>query len=651
MRNFLLSTVLLFIFNLTFAQSGKDVLLTVAGTPVTTSEFKRVYNKNLNLVKDESQKSVDGYLDLFIDYKLKVAEAYDQKMHEDPTYIKEFNKYRDQLSRNYIYETKVTNELTREAYERSLEEINASHILVRADYEDTPQDTLKAYNKIKMVYDKAKAGEDFEVLAKTYSEEPNIEKSEGNLGFFTVFGMLYPFETMAYNTEEGEVSEIVRTQFGYHIIKVNERRKRVGQISVAHIMISDNGSDRTFDPKERIDELRALIMQGESFESLAKQYSDDKNSGLKGGKLQNFRRGDLRAPEFENAAYALEKPGDISQPVKTKFGWHIIKLLEKLPLTTFEEEKAGIEEKVKTGDRSKKVVSALNDKIKEKFNYKKVNDYMPFFDTYVTDDIVKHKWVYDTIPEAQDKVIFTIGNRKVTYNDFAIFLNNRQRGSSIYKIKKNVLGQYYDEFETEQLKNYFKDNLELENDEYAATIDEYRSGLLIFDVMNKNIWQRAKTDSIGLQKFYETVKDNYQWKERVDAVIVSTSNKEIAEKAQNLLKEGKTQEELKEILNVNDKVNIIVSEGLFEIGQRELPKDFEIKEGVSKIYTKDDGYCVIKTTTLLPGRVRSLDEVKGKVMSDYQNYLEKKWMEELRRKYTVEINKKALKKVKKELNS
>jgi peptidyl-prolyl cis-trans isomerase SurA len=276
---------------------------------------------------------------------------------------------------------------------------------------------------------------------------------------------------------------------------------------------------------------------------------------------------------------------------------------------------------------------------------------MPFFDTYVTDDIVKHKWVYDTIPEAQDKVIFTIGNRKVTYNDFAIFLNNRQRGSSIYKIKKNVLGQYYDEFETEQLKNYFKDNLELENDEYAATIDEYRSGLLIFDVMNKNIWQRAKTDSIGLQKFYETVKDNYQWKERVDAVIVSTSNKEIAEKAQNLLKEGKTQEELKEILNVNDKVNIIVSEGLFEIGQRELPKDFEIKEGVSKIYTKDDGYCVIKTTTLLPGRVRSLDEVKGKVMSDYQNYLEKKWMEELRRKYTVEINKKALKKVKKELNS
>ena len=651
MKKILLSIVLLLIFSFSFSQNKRDVLLTVDGKPVKTSEFKRVYNKNLNLVKDESQKSVDGYLELFIDYKLKVTEAYAQKMHEDKAYIDEFNKYRDQLARNYIYETKVTNELTLEAFERSMEEIDATHILVRVDYEATPQDTLKAYDKIKIVYDKAKAGEDFDTLVKTYSEEPNIERSGGKLGYFSVFGMVYPFETMAYNTKKGEISEIVRTQFGYHIIKINDRRKRVGQISVSHIMISDNGEDRTFDPKERIIELSALLKQGESFESLARQYSDDKNSAKKDGKLQNFRRGDLRAPTFEDAAYDLEKPGDISEPVKTKFGWHLIRLEEKLPLATFEDEKAGLEEKVKAGDRSKRVISALNDKIKEKFTYKKVNDFLPFFETYITEDLVRHKWKYDSIPTAQDKVIFTIGSRKVKYNDFAAFLNKRQKGSSIYKLKKNILGQYYDEFETEELKDYYKDHLELENEDYATTIDEYRSGLLIFDVMNKNIWQKSKNDSIGLQNYYDSVKDTYIWNDQIDAVIVRTSNVEVAQQAQDLLNEGKTQEELKEILNANEKVNALISKGMFENGQRELPKDFEAVEGVTKIYTTKDGFSVIKTKAIIPGRVKSLKEIKGRVMSEYQNYLEKKWMEDLRQKYKVEINKKALRKVKKELNS
>lgn len=651
MKKILLSIVLLLSFSFSFAQNNKDVLLTVDGKPVKTSEFIRVYNKNLNLVKDESQKSVDGYLELFIDYKLKVAEAYAQNLNEDKTYIEEFNKYRDQLARNYIYETKVTNELTQEAFERSLEEIDATHILVRVDYEATPQDTLKAYNKIKMVYDKAKAGEDFDTLVKTYSEEPNIERSGGKLGYFSVFGMVYPFETMAYNTKKGEISEIVRTQFGYHIIKINDRRKREGQISVSHIMIADNGEERTFDPKERIDELSALLKQGESFESLARQYSDDKNSAKKGGKLQTFRRGDLRAPNFEDTAYGLEKPGDISEPIQTKFGWHIIRLEQKLPLATFEDEKAGLEEKVKSGDRSKRVVSALNDKIKEKFRYKKVNDFLLFFDNYITEDLVRHKWKYDTIPSADDKVIFTIGNREVKYNDFAVFLNERQRGSSIYKLKKNILGQYYDEFETEELKNYYKDHLEQENEDYASTIDEYRSGLLIFDVMNKNIWQKSKNDSIGLQNYYDSVKDSYIWNDFVDAVIVSTGNMEVAQQAQNLLNEGKTQEELKEVLNSNEKVNVVISQGLFEIGQRELPKDFEAVAGLTKIYTTDDGFSVIRTKSIIPGRVKGLKEIKGRVMSEYQNYLEKKWMEDLRQKYKVEINKKALKKVKKELNS
>jgi peptidyl-prolyl cis-trans isomerase SurA len=226
MKRNIISIVMLLVFSLSFSQSKKDILLTVNEKPVYTSEFKRVYNKNLDLVKDESQKDIDSYLDLFVDYKLKVEEAYAQKLDEDKNYTTEYTKYRDQLSRNYIFEDKITNELTLEAYQRGLEEINANHILVLTGYEDTPQDTLKAYNKIKSIYEKAKSGQDFEILAKTYSEEPNAKETAGKLGYFTVFSMVYPFETMAYNTKAGEVSEIVRTQFGYHIIKINDRRQR-----------------------------------------------------------------------------------------------------------------------------------------------------------------------------------------------------------------------------------------------------------------------------------------------------------------------------------------------------------------------------------------------------------------------------------------
>ena len=651
MKKYLLSIIILFAFSMSFAQNKKDILLTVDGKPVYISEFKRVYNKNLNLVQDPKQKSVDGYLDLFIDYKLKVAEAYEQKLDQSKSYISEFNKYRDQLSRSYIFEDKITGELAKEAYERGLEEINANHILILSSYEDTPQDTLKAYNKIKAIYKKAKAGEDFEALAKANSEEPNANESAGYLGYFSVFTMVYPFETMAYNTEKDEVSEIVRTQFGYHIIKVNDRRKRVGQITVSHIMISANRKDSAFNPKARIDELSVLIRQGESFENLAMQYSDDKNSAKNSGKLQKFRKGDLRAIEFEDAAYNLKNPGDISRPVKTKFGWHIIRLEEKHAIPSFEEERETLEQKTKGGLRSKVVTSAVNKIIKEKYNYIEVEDYRPFFENYVTEDVLKRKWQYDTLAPAQDKILFSIADKKLRYNDFASFISERQGLTSSYKQKSSMLAGFYDEFETLELKNYFKENLEFENEDYAATISEYRNGLLIFDVMNQNIWMKAKSDSIGLQKYYKEIKGKYQWKERVDADIVSSSDNDIVVKAKDLLSLGKTAEEIKETLNTNDKVNVLTTKGIFEKGQRELPDNFEAKKGVSEVYANDDGFSVIRVTEVFPPGSKDLKEIKGKVMSDYQNFLEEEWMKELRQKYKVEIHKKALKKVKKELNS
>lgn len=650
MKKFLSLFILVFLSTTTvFSQNKKEVLMTINGKPVYTNEFKRVYKKNLDLVQDESQKDIDGYLELFIDYKLKIAEAQAQGLDQESAYKSEFSKYRDQLSRNYLFEDKVTEELAKEAYERGKFDIAASHILIRVDYESVPQDTLAAYNKIKSIRERALKGEDFTALAKTYSEEPGAKERGGDLGYFSVFTMVYPFETAAYNTPVGEISEIVRTSFGYHIIKVKDKRAKLPKIGVSHIMISDKKGARTFNPEERINEIYTMLKQGESFESLAKQFSDDKNSAVKGGKLNPFTKGDLRAPEFEDAAYDLKKVGDISKPIKTDFGWHIIRLDDKLPVETFEEQKQMLEKKVSEGDRSKLVTTATNNKIKQKYGFKKEASFLPYFDTYVGDDVLKRKWVMEPIPASEEKTLFTIGDRKVGYTDFAKFIENRQRTTRPYRQKEAFLMELYNEFETEQLKDYFKERLEADNEEYAAVLNEYRDGLLIFDVMNKNIWQKAKTDSLGLDEYYNKTKENYQWKQRLDADIYSATSENIAKQIQSMLAQGKTAEEIKASLNSEEKVNVLITPGLFEVDQHELPKNLEVKKGVSNIYPNNDSFVVVNIKEILAPGVKALDEVKGKVLSNYQNDIEASWMESLRKKYNVNVNKKALKHVKKDL--
>ncbi len=632
-----------------FSQNKKDVLLTIDGNPVYADEFERVYKKNLDLVQDESQKDIDGYMQLFIDYKLKIAEAKAQKLDKNEPYQVELSKYRDQLSRNYLFEDKFTEDLAKEAYERGKEEINASHILVLVNYEAKPQDTLLAYNKIKSIRDLALKGGDFDQLAKEKSEEPNAEDTGGNLGYFTVFSMVYPFETAAYNTKVGGISDIVRTSFGYHIIKVNDRRARLPKIVVSHIMISDKKGAKTFDPEERINEIATMLKQGQSFESLAKEYSDDKNSAVKGGKLKPFTKGELRAPEFEDAAYNLKKVGDISKPVKTDFGWHIIRLDEKVANPTFEEEKVELEKRIKQGDRGKVVVNAVNKKIKGMYNYKKGEDYLPFFETYVSDSVLSRKWKMNPIPAAQDKTLFTIGAKAVKFSDFATYVAERQRSTMPFSDKESLLVSFYDEFETEKLKDYFKDQLEVENPEYAAILGEYRDGLLIFDVMEKNIWNEAKNDSIGLAKFYEKTKQDYRWKQRVDADIFSATSQMTAQRVQKMLEEGKAAEEIKAELNPDGSVNVLLTQGVFEVGEQELPKNMEIRKGISAIFPSNDSFTVVNVKEILPEGIKELEEVKGRVISNYQNELETEWMNKLRSKYKVEVNKKALKKVKRQL--
>ena len=633
------------------AQNKKNVLLTINSNPVYSSDFTKVFNKNLDLVVEESQKNVAGYLDLFIDYKLKISEAYAQELDKNQQYIKEFKKYEDQLAKKYIYDKRVVSKLVEEAYDRSLEEINAEHILVLSNLNDSPNDTLKAYNKIKEAHVKALKGENFTSLVIEYSEEPGAKKSKGKLGYFTAFQMVYPFENTAYNTKVGEISQITRTSFGYHIIKINDRRKKKPKINVSHIMIFSNKDKKAEDPEERINELYAMIMQGEPFEKIAKQFSEDKNTGVKGGQLKTFGPGDLKAPKFENAAYSLKNEGEIIAPIQSAFGWHIIRLNEKFSIPSFEEQKDDIEKKVKGGARALVVTQAINNKIIKKYGFKEGESYMSYFNNFVNDSILSRKWTYSSIPLTENQILFTIGDHDVTYTDYAEYLRDNQKTIKKYINKESLLIDMYVKFKNETLKNYFKERLEVENTEYATIINDYRNGLLVYDVMNKNIWQIAKTDSTGLKNYYEKTKNNYNWKKRLDVDIYSSSDEITTKQVQTLLMRGEESVTIKKQINSDGKINVITVSDVFEIDQSELPEDLIPEKGVSDIKLNDGFYVVVNIKEVIEPTLKEFDEVRGTVISDFQTEIEEKWMQSLRDKYEVKINNKSLKKLKKKLDN
>ena len=307
-------------------------------------------------------------MDLFVGYKLKVNKANKLGLQDGQAYQNELKSYRTQLAKNYFNDTKITEELIEEGYNRLQKEIKASHILILVDENAAPADTLVAYNKLKDIRNRIVKGEKFEDLAKQLSEDPSAKENNGDLGYFTAFRMVYPFENAAFTTSKGEVSKIFRTRFGYHIVKVNDVRPNRGEVTVAHIMtLNPKPEDEDQKKAENmINDIYKKINQGEKFEELAKQFSEDKSSSTKGGVLNKFSSGQLSSEEFENVAFTLKNSGDISMPFQSQFGWHIVKLIEKHPVKTLDEMKVELENKIGKDDRSKKIVESLHEKLKKK---------------------------------------------------------------------------------------------------------------------------------------------------------------------------------------------------------------------------------------------------------------------------------------------
>ncbi|NRR90819.1 peptidylprolyl isomerase [Winogradskyella undariae] len=622
-----------FALNFSFSQESDEVLLKVADDSIMASEFIRVYNKNLDLVQDESQKDIDGYLKLFIEYQLKLKEAKRLKLDEDVSYQREFSRYKKQLIKNYIADNEVTDALVREAYDRSNIDINASHILVRLDA--SSNDTISAYNQV-LALRKRALEEGYDKVKKEMHDGKTIFLED--LGYFSAFKMVYDFETAAYNTKVGEISMPFRTQFGYHVVKVNERRGSRGTLTAEHIMVNFNPKDSLSNPEARINDIYKKLNQGESFESLAKQFSDDKNSAKNGGKLAPFKSGQLSSTEFEDVAFGLENDGDVSQPFKSAYGWHIVKRLSLEPVAPFEDLKATFESKVKRDSRSKLINEAMITKLENQYQITFNDKSKPYFVSILNDDFLSRNWVEPKDFKATE-TLFTINKTIFTYEDFAKHLKSAQRiHNAKNKDFENIVTTEFKNFYEKSILQYREDNLEVENKEYANILKEYRDGLLLFDLMEKEVWNKASKDSTGIETFYNTNKSKYLWKDRVEVVIASSADKSKMKKIRKLMKKGKSEAFIEEKLNTEDKQNVIFSKGTYTLEDSTLPSDFKAKEGVSDVYENHDAFHVIDVKTIIPAGQKTLEEARGNVISDYQEEIEANWINDLYERFKIDVN-------------
>jgi len=628
LRNFSSIIIILFV-TVIYGQEKEEVLFTIDKDPVYTSEFIRVYQKNKDIVLDTEQKEFDDYLDLFIDFKLKLKEAKDLRLDTISNYLDELSKYRDQLIEPYLQNPEATERLAKEAYKRTLTEVNASHILIRLAPNAKPEDTLKAYAKIVNARKKILSGASFESIALEYSEDPSVKNNKGNLGYFSAFSMVYPFENAAYNTKVGGISMPFKTQFGYHILKVNDKRQSKGEIKVAHIMIKNNPKDSLY-AKQKINEIYNKLNQGDDFSKIVKEHSDDTGSAQKGGVLPKFGSGKMIKP-FDDAAFNLKNEGDFTKPFHTKYGWHILKLLQKYPIESYDDLKTYFEGKIKSSNRSKLLNKDLAKRFAKDYNIIEYKEQLSAF------------YLQDRKMMNTNETLFSINEIKYTTKEFYNYSK---------KEKNKTIGQLYNDFKIEKIIAYYKDHLEETNQEFAVIYKEYKDGLLLFDLLEKNIWERSEKDSIGLTRYFNDHRDKYVWKNRAELSIASCTKMEKASLVKKYLEENKTIDQIKEMVNEGATIHVLFSSGILEEGNSKFPEGYKITKGVSKIYNPEKNqYTIIDVYKIIEPVQKVLKETRGEVINDYQIELEEQWTNDLRNKYHVKMNKKNLKKLKRKFNS
>ncbi len=647
------SIVLSFAFIATstvFAQTNNDaVLMTVGNSKVTVGEFENVYHKNNNKETTADAKSLNDYVDLFVNFKLKVKEAEEMGLDTAKSFKDELAGYRKQLAQPYLTDKDVNEKLLQETYGRMQEDVHAAHILVKVSETALPKDTLIAYNKIMEYRKRILKGEDFAAVARQSAKEGDASAKDngGDLGYFTALQMVYPFESMAFNTKVGDVSMPVRTRYGYHIIKVIDRRKAQGEVLAAHIMVKTTPNmtaEDSINAYTRITEIYNKLKAGAKFDDLAMQYSDDKASAKKGGELPWFGTGKMPV-EFEKAAFSLKDKGDFSQPIKTKYGWHIVKLLDKRGLASFDDMKNDLKQKVSKDSRSQAGRSSLIAKIKTEYKFKENLKLRDEFYKVVDTTLFDGRWD-GAKADKMNKPMFNFNDKVYTQTDFTNFIKSHQSKRPKADLQM-VVNQFYKQFVDEAAISYEESRLDQKYPEFKALMQEYRDGILLFELTDEKVWSKAVKDTTGSKDYYEKNKMSYMWDERADAVVYTCADDKIAAQVRALMKKKKSDKDILAEVNKTSQLNLQIESRLFNKGENEfVDKNWTPGTSANMASEKDKKTVIVVVNKLLKPEPKSYQDSKGMVTADYQNYLEKEWLKALKEKYPVTIDKNVLATVK-----
>lgn len=608
---------------LSLFSQAQNILLEVGHHQVTVDEFLHYYQKNRVNQATGKVTPIDQYLEMFIDFKLKVAEAQRLKLDTLSSFKEELNHYTQQLSRPYLVDAQEVERLVKEAYERKQQQVHASHILIRLPEYAYPKDTLYAYRKIQKIRQRVKH-DLFEEVAKGTSEDPSVKRNAGDLGYFTALQMVYPFESAAYSLKPGEISEPVRTAYGYHLIKSHDKRKNWGRVKVAHIMLltpASLTSSEQQQKKKQINELYHMLMEGEDFAELAENYSEDKGTAHTGGELPWFEQGDMVAA-FEEAAFELARDDAFSKPVKTSYGWHIIKRLDREQLGSFQEEKDALKKQVLRSQRAQIAVDSLVAKLLRKHQARLYPQHLGYFYAPASNQAE----LFDTLMVYKD--------RRYRLADFQKHMAARLPHDSLMH-NPIVVHREYLSFIQDSVLGSRKAELAELFPEYRYLLKEYHDGLLLFELMDKRIWGKSAEDSVALRQYYQTHKDDYMWPERFKGVVYECQSAKICKQVAKArrggwFKKGLSDEQLLNRFNEDEKMLTITS-GIFSQGEN----------GYIDAYVWGDkqlpGYVLVKGKEIKP-QPKPFLQVKGQVMADYQQELEEELKKELRNRYKIEIH-------------
>ncbi len=618
------------------SKNADPVLMTINGKDVRQSEFEYLYHKN-NL-QQLAPQSIDEYIEMFIVYKLKVADAEAAGLHQTDAFTKEFNGYCAELSRPYLRDSIVEKRLIEEAYARMATSRKVSHIMLPlgSTYDEKEANRMKI-DSIRTAIVNGSA--DFGEMAVRYSSDRSARVNNGSMGYINVNSYPYPFEKTAWETPVGEISPVIEdAPFGFHIIRVEDQRPNPGKVEARHILKLTNGlsEEEGAAKKAQIDSIYNLLANGGDFDAIARAESEDPGSAANGGRLGWFGPGEM-VKEFEDAAFGL-KDGGISAPFKTAYGYHIVQTLAHRGIGTLAEESERIKAAISRDMRSVMPETERMAQLKAELGVKIDSTGLMQARSRMTGDSPAEQL---RSLQADNSLIATVGNRTISIGDVINYIpsNVLEGANDAFTVLNSGLENKINETVVEETRKNLAEN----NSEYRNLTNEYRDGILLFEISNRNVWERSASDTEGLQKFFSANRAKYTWdKPHYKGYVIFATNDSIAGEAQKYLAANQVENDsLVSVMRANYGRNIKIEKVVTGKGENAIVDNVafngERPEAPGR-WTAWFGYAgrVIDTP-------EEANDVRGAVASDYQQQLESEWIKALRKKYKVKLNKKALK--------